>query len=467
MSDQTEIISVAEENTLKTTHGEKGTFILFPVRATGITGVVTLKNTKVIDNDTGEAINSKRLRGTSLDVIPKDRLSFLSRTRDDIRAAFRKHGFNLGGSLFMVHESKVSQVLEMLKQAKDSFDNGLEEFLDSYDEMIEGEIILNPSIAKLIEAHAPNKDKIARSCKFKVGTPQAINVGTQHMLESDLFDDDGDYFSDEVVTSFCNDVTHFWRYSLQTAKKVLETDGKDRENFINPIKKRSGLRGSCIMILKNIRDKAEDVTAINPAFANVVDYMDSQMELIGGYKHNTFIKDLNTAKGLLTLAENLKCEEFIHSLLSVKVDESLAAELVESTNVTTNTSEPTQPQTLSHDDLFDDNSTDVETDSNDVNAFSLETLMAEDENAKPEEQSALSVDDLFESDISDVDQQQSTNVSVKLNVSFAEKDVEIASDNYETNSGIEGEQDIAKLTAQEEVKAQALTETFSIDDLFK
>ncbi|KJG37699.1 hypothetical protein UA32_12105 [Photobacterium angustum] len=157
MTEQNEIVADAENNTLKTTGGKKGKFIIFPVRATGITGVVTLKNTKVIDNETGLPITSKRLRGSALDVIPADRLRFIPQCRDEIKAIFRKYGFNLGSSLFMVHEDKIDKVLDELKVIKDTFESNLVVFINGYDDLIEGEILLNPSLAKLIETHAPKK----------------------------------------------------------------------------------------------------------------------------------------------------------------------------------------------------------------------------------------------------------------------------------------------------------------------
>lgn len=452
MTEQNNIVLNAEENTLKTTHGEQGKFILFPVRVTGITGVVTLKNTKVIDNETGLAITSKRLRGSTLDVIPTDRLRFISQCRDDIKAVFRKYGFNLGSSLFMVHEDKIDKVLDLLKVAKDKFESELVTFVDTYDDLIEGEMLLNPSLSKLIETHAPKKDKIARSCKFKVGTPQAINVGQQHIVESELFDQEGDYFSDEVVTSFCSDVTHFWRYSLQTAKKVLENDGKDRENFINPIKKRSGLRGTCLMILKNIRDKAEDVTLINPSFTNVTEYMDAQVDLIGGYDHHgSYIKDLKTAKILLTLAENLKNEDFINSLLTVTVDESFAAELVNQSGETVidNQDEPA----FSLDDLMDSDTTLLNSDA--------------EGNAETEEPEAFSLDDLMTLDTEDLaDAENKTSLAVKADVAFSEEDVTCSSISTIEKSDVEDNDVSNLLSSQEEAKAEALTKTFSIDDLF-
>ncbi|KJG37700.1 hypothetical protein UA32_12110 [Photobacterium angustum] len=301
-------------------------------------------------------------------------------------------------------------------------------------------------------------------------------MGEQHVADSELFDDEGDYFSDEVVSSFCTDVTHFWRYSLQTAKKVLENDGKDRENFINPVKKKSGLRGTCLIILKNIRDKADDVTLINPAFARVTEYMDTQIELIGGYDHHgTYIKDLKTAKILLTLAENLKSEEFINSLLTISVDESLAAELVSSEpleDVDSNMAE----NAFSLDDLMESDPSLLsgETGNQEIEekaSFSLDELMESEssllngdtDDKQDRETPSLSFDELMNLDQSEAEDK--TTLSVKADVDFSEEGATYPASNSDNS---EVENDVSHLlSSQEEAKAEALTQTFSIDDLFK
>lgn len=510
-SNQKKTVELAESNTNRLTRGKKGRYLMLPVSLSGFTCKVLMKGVDVIDSTSGAKLESKRLMGTTIQIINGQELKFINRCRDSIFAIFREHGHSLGASLYLVHESRIETVYRELAILKDQFFHDLKLFLSRYDDLVLEEKLLNPQISHLIDSYAPKKEKLERSCKLRVGSPQLVSVDIGNnefvQMKHDIVGDEGeDNFLTETIESFSRDCTHFWRYSLQTARKALDSEGEARTSFIDPLNKRSGLRGTCIAILKGLRDKAQLLEDLHPGFENVVNYIDTAMRSIGGYDQPTFIKHLDTAKVIVDCATNLTSVEFIHSLTTSTADTELLKELEAEQQAATDSLVPDSPaidsteQPLSMDDLYSSNEStpiDIQADSGETETHSLEAAVEPEVQPKQTKKS-FSMDDLFnfgetsttataetgeldnmstqpvEADSAQTDsfsmdeffEADAISVKAKTDSSFDPAGIEVLPEENPSNLERKEQLDTSSST-EEEVPVQALKEELvSFDDIF-
>ena len=271
--------------------------------------------------------------------------SLKNNKRTRVSAFEKTKGYGNDSNIKLHFNKEASQ--KQLLEIKKTFIEEQEKFIADYEGLVEMEMVLQPERAPYIQAIAPKLEKIEKSFRFSIGAPQALGIhsGVGHEIQQKLADAGeaasiAESLEGSLVESFCNDIKHFWQYSLRNIRKAIE-NSTYKEHFTNPLNCRSGVRGEYIEILKNLRGKIQDLELLNPEFSAVGEQMDEVVALLpdGYHTKPELLKDFDVAKKINRLAELLMDEGYVNSILrnlpldtSLSLTEELEKEILKAEN---------------------------------------------------------------------------------------------------------------------------------------
>ena len=318
------IASEAISNTLKTTKGKQGLFVMIPVKISGMSAKRTVKSLRQLTADGVDVSDNKKVSNPSIEFIESKSIAFAGRYRDKVITIFRQCGFNLGNSLYLTEEKHIHHVYTEILKFKKEFDADVLTFVDEYDEKLEAQILLNPSIAKEIMKHSPTRASIVKSFKFRIGVPQALQIKSTFEGIDKLLEEAGESINpachviDPIIESIAADMTHFWRYNLRSVRAAIENKNK-RDDFSNPLNNRNGIKGVFMTVLKNMKTKIEDLYVLEPKLHLLADEVDRIVNMIpGGYNRaDVTFSDYDVAVKMNEMASRLMDPAYITQLISV------------------------------------------------------------------------------------------------------------------------------------------------------
>ncbi|EJO2025805.1 hypothetical protein NRC85_003985 [Vibrio parahaemolyticus] len=267
-------VSKAVQNTLDSTKGREGLFVIIPVTVSSPATHRTVKTLKQTTSSGEDVTSNRKVHNATVEMFDPKSISFTVRYRDQMKALLREEGFNLGNGLYLVSEAKVDKLYRKIISCMKKYNADVEDFLTNYPKLIQQQMLLNPKLREEIKKHHPSEAELRRSFRFRVGAPQAVQVHSCVSNVKEIFKEEGvstnlaTGMMEPIIESICTDLKHFWNYNLRNIRRAME-EPQYRESFSNVANKKSGMKGIFLTLLQNMRAKVQEAEALEPRLSKV------------------------------------------------------------------------------------------------------------------------------------------------------------------------------------------------------
>ncbi|MDA0152394.1 DUF3150 domain-containing protein [Vibrio sp. Makdt] len=276
-------IEAAVGNTLQATQGAEGLFAIIPVTVSSPSPFRTVQTLKTVTSKGDDVTGNRKVHNSTVEMFDPTEIAFGKRIRDNVRALFREHGYNLGNGLFLVAASKLEFIYKEIINYLREYDSEVMTFLDNYPDLIQKQILLNPKLKAEVEKHHPSIEAMKSSFQFRIGAPQAVQIHSSFNSVTDLLKTEGVEINsgmiEPIISSLASDMKHFWNYNIRTIRRAME-DKNYRDSFSNPHNRRTGVKGVFLSVLKNMRNKTQDAEKLDGRLAMVTAEFDAMIDSI-------------------------------------------------------------------------------------------------------------------------------------------------------------------------------------------
>ncbi|MUJ20504.1 DUF3150 domain-containing protein [Aliivibrio fischeri] len=336
------------------TNGVEGEFITLSVDISGFCIRRTLRTSEVsVDGKNVQAKDIVKLPG--IDVIPNSTVTFVSKSRDRIKASLMKVGFHFGKGEYLIPLSDVQEAYAELLKLESWYWKQVDEFAANYFDYVDEQKLLAPKYADQIDKSVPSLETALGSFKFSISSPRSVSVNnTAVELIKDIVGDRTDLLdatsslTSQLIESIASEVKHCWRYSFRSfrEKHAMNDDGG---------KTQSGV----IQTLAKIKDKVNSVICVEPRFSKVIDVINAAVSILPkGWNTppGEFIKDQTHLLHLVHTIESLTQPAWIENIVE-GVDPLIIIDAIRSgtvdTDLDTNIKESKNHITLDNIDIFE------------------------------------------------------------------------------------------------------------------
>ncbi|AZL83454.1 DUF3150 domain-containing protein (plasmid) [Aliivibrio salmonicida] len=295
------------------TNGVEGEFITLSVDISGFCIRRTLRTAEVsVDGKNVQANDIVKLPG--IDVIPNSAVTFVSKSRDRIKANLMKVGFHFGKGEYLIPLSDVQEAYSDLLELERWFWKQVDEFAENYLDYVDEQKLLAPKYAEQIDKSMPSLETAIGSFKFSISSPRSVSVNnTAVELIKDIVGDRTDLLdatsslTSNLIESISSEVKHCWRYSFRSfrEKHAMNDNGG---------KTQSGV----IQTLAKIKDKVNSVICVEPRFSKVIDVINAAVSILPkGWNTpvGEFIKDQAHLLHLVHTIESLTQPSWIANIV--------------------------------------------------------------------------------------------------------------------------------------------------------